>query len=245
MKHHPNKRYRQSIRLRGYDYTQAGAYFITICIHRRLCLLGDIADGIMRLDFPGKMIQRWWLETPNKFPSIALDEFVIMPNHLHAIVVLSPSDDSPVGAALRGRPGSPGAPLPRTHPESRAWAEPRGDADRRSPDRPGQRQTGRPHRGAPTNPLALFDVLDWFKTMSTNEYVRGVKESGWPLFDRHLWQRSYHDHIIRNERELDAIRAYILANPSRWALDIDNPIHSLKSAPRRTVDDYLRDAYLL
>ncbi|MCL4489160.1 MAG: transposase [Chloroflexi bacterium] len=60
-----------------------------------------------------------------------------------------------------------------------------------------------------------------------------------------VWQRGYHDHIIRNEREGEAVRAYIAANPSRWALDIDNPIHSLKSAPRRTVDDYLRDAYLL
>ena len=80
--------------------------------------------------------------------------------------------------------------------------------------------------------------------MTTNEYIRGVKENQWPPFDRHVWQRSYHDHIIRNEREFDAFRAYILANPSRWALDIDNPIHSAKSTSPRTIDDYLRDAHL-
>jgi len=65
--------------------------------------------------------------------------------------------------------------------------------------------------------------MDWFKTMTTNAYIRGVKTSGWPPFDRRVWQRNYYEHIIRSEAELDRIRAYIANNPLKWALDMENP----------------------
>lgn len=63
------------------------------------------------------------------------------------------------------------------------------------------------------------DVIGWFKAMTTNAYIRGVNEQGWPLFEKRLWQRSFHDHIIRDERGLDMIRNYVMINPTRWRED--------------------------
>jgi putative transposase len=71
----------------------------------------------------------------------------------------------------------------------------------------------------------LSAVLQWFKTMTTNEYIRGVKHHGWPPFPGKLWQRNYWEHIGRDERDLDRFRAYVEANPARWAEDEENPLH--------------------
>ncbi len=85
MNHH-----RRSIRLKGYDYTQAGAYAVTICTHNRDCLFGEIADGEMRLNDGGRMLERAWGELPVRFHHMDLDGFVVMPNHFHGILVLHP-----------------------------------------------------------------------------------------------------------------------------------------------------------
>lgn len=78
---------------------------------------------------------------------------------------------------------------------------------------------GHPRWGAPT----LGDVMDWFKTMTTNEYIRSVKQLGWPSFPGRLWQRNYYEHIVRSETELNDIRNYITSNPTKWADDTENP----------------------
>ena len=75
------------------------------------------------------------------------------------------------------------------------------------------------HGFAPT----LGDVVNWFKTMTTNEYIQGVKQNGWPPFGGKLWQRNYYEHIIRNEEELNHIRQYIAENPLNWGTDEENP----------------------
>ncbi len=67
-------------------------------------------------------------------------------------------------------------------------------------------------------------TMNWFKTMTTNEYIRGVKERDWPRFEGKLWQRGYYDHIIRSEQDLESIRSYIINNPAQWAIDEENPI---------------------
>ena len=85
--YNPNRHHRKSIRLPGYDYSQSGAYFITVCAQKRECFFGEIADGEMRLNDAGKMIQKWHNELPNKFPDIELNEYVIMPNHFHCIIL--------------------------------------------------------------------------------------------------------------------------------------------------------------
>jgi REP element-mobilizing transposase RayT len=83
------QRKRRSIRLQGYDYTQPGAYFITICTQDRACLFGKVADGQMQLNDAGKTAEQCWQEIPSHFPTVVLDVFVVMPNHLHGIVVLN------------------------------------------------------------------------------------------------------------------------------------------------------------
>ena len=86
MKHDPDKHHRRSIRLKGYDYSQAGAYFVTICTQDRECLFGDIVDGEMRLNDAGHMVRDVWHKIPEHFPYADIDEFVVMPNHFHGII---------------------------------------------------------------------------------------------------------------------------------------------------------------
>lgn len=79
---------RRSIRLQGYDYSQTGAYFITLCTQNRESLFGDILNGVMHLNDAGRMVQQCWDDVPLHFPQAALDTFVVMPNHIHGIVVI-------------------------------------------------------------------------------------------------------------------------------------------------------------
>jgi len=121
MKYDPKIHHRKSLRLKNYDYSQAGLYFITICIQNRLHLFGEIVDDAMALNDAGLMIDKIWHEIPNNFANTQLNEFVIMPNHIHGIIKIS------VGAPLVGAQNS-------------------GNAKNKT----GQTQTGQPQGIAPT-----------------------------------------------------------------------------------------------
>ncbi|HAD04636.1 MAG TPA: hypothetical protein DCF93_08455 [Desulfuromonas sp.] len=114
--------HRQSIRLRDYDYAAVGAYFVTICTQGRECLFGDIAEGVMRPNMAGGMVAEVWQGLPTRFPQVARDEFVVMPNHFHGILILT--DPPAVGAPLVGArsPSTPdvGAPLVGAQDHDRA-----------------------------------------------------------------------------------------------------------------------------
>ncbi len=77
---------RRSIRLPGYDYSQPGAYFVTLCVQHRLCLFGEVEDGLMVLSESGRIVQSVWDDLPRHYPNIRLDAFVVMPNHIHGII---------------------------------------------------------------------------------------------------------------------------------------------------------------
>jgi REP element-mobilizing transposase RayT len=175
---------RKNLRLRSFDYSQAGAYFVTICTQENRCIFGSASDGIMHLNAAGEMVERWWLELNSKYDHIQTGQHIIMPNHIHGIITI-------VGAALCGCP----------------------EASMQQPAVIGQE--GHPHRGAPT----LGDIIGWYKTMSTNEYIRHVKTDHWPPFPRRLWQRNYYEHVIRHSQDLDSVRTYIDRNPLRWSLE--------------------------
>jgi len=162
---------RRSIRLPQYDYTNTGAYFVTICAQNHQCLLGNISNGEMILSDSGIMVHRWYQFLESKFDNLICDYFVCMPNHVHFII-----------------------------------------------------QLGQAHWPAPTK-VSLNEIVHWFKTMTTNNYIRGVKEKGWTRFDKRLWQRNYWERVIRNEAELQKFKNYILNNPLRWHLDRLNPIN--------------------
>jgi REP element-mobilizing transposase RayT len=182
-KYNPKIHHRRSIRLKDYDYSNAGLYFITICVQDRKCLFGKIIYDEMILNDAGKMIDNWWQKIPEKFPDILLDDYVIMPNHFHAIV-------ENVGVDLYVRP--------------EAFV----------PEGLGQTQGS-----APTGETFLYSIVQWFKTMTTNEYIRNVKELGWEPFDKKIWQRNYHEHIIRDQKSYLKISEYIRTNPLRWQED--------------------------
>lgn len=93
-KYNPNVHHRRSIRLQGYDYSQAGLYFITICCQGRECLFGDIIDGKINLNDAGKISNECWLAIPHHFPNAFLHEYLIMPNHVHGIIELKQPDGS-------------------------------------------------------------------------------------------------------------------------------------------------------
>lgn len=99
MKYDPEKHHRHNIRLKGYDYSQAGAYFITIVTHDRACLFGEVVDGEMQLNGWGEIVKRCWQEIPAHFPHVALDAFVVMPNHVHGILWIVGGHDD-VGARI-------------------------------------------------------------------------------------------------------------------------------------------------
>jgi REP element-mobilizing transposase RayT len=101
MKYDPQCHHRRSIRLKGYDYTQAGVYFITICTQDRACLFGEVVGGEMRVNPLGEIVAWTWNDLPNHNPHVELDAFVVMPNHVHGIIVIV---DNPVGAGSEPAP---------------------------------------------------------------------------------------------------------------------------------------------
>ena len=145
---------RRSIRLRGYDYSNNGVYFITICTQNRECLFGKIVDNEIVLNKAGQIINDGWIKLKNEFLNIESNEYIVMPNHFHGIIT--------VGAPLVG-------------------------AQNRAGTRP-----------APT----VGDIVGTFKSLTTNKYIQGVKSGDFPLFNKRIWQRNYHEHIIRNEKDL-------------------------------------------
>lgn len=191
-KYNPNIHHRRSIRLKGYDYSQAGLYFITICVKDMECLFGKIENNEMILNDAGKMLNKWWKKIPEKFPDIELDVYQIMPNHFHAIVF-----NTGIGVGA--------------NPCVRAISDNENDLyinlDAPTPI------LGE-HMGSP-----LHGIVQWFKTMSTNEYIRGVKTLGWNPFNGKLLQRNYYEHIIRNEKSYQTIADYIVNNPAKWEDD--------------------------
>ncbi|GAB4343335.1 MAG: hypothetical protein Kow0099_21640 [Candidatus Abyssubacteria bacterium] len=97
MTYDPDKHHRRSVRLQGYDYSRAGAYFVTICAQNRECVFGKIVGRRMRLNDAGRIVQAAWNDLPNHYAGVELDAFVAMPNHVHGIVVI-------VGAGLKPAP---------------------------------------------------------------------------------------------------------------------------------------------
>lgn len=94
MRYNPYKDHRRSIRLKEFDYAQNGVYFVTVCVQNRVCLFGEIENGKMRLNNAGWVARQSWHDIPVHFPHVMLDEFVVMPNHIHGILVIA---DAPVG----------------------------------------------------------------------------------------------------------------------------------------------------
>ncbi len=196
----PEKHHRRSIRLKGYDYTRPGAYFVTICTENKKCLFGKISDEIMQLNKFGDMIHVCWNNLPKHFLHVRLDAYVIVPNHIHGIIIIAERDCND-NANGKGEAFS----------ATRSGHDFMGE-ENASPLHP----TVQPPHGTSTGSLGA--IMQNFKSISTRKINQSKKIHG-----DMLWQRNYYEHIVRNGYTLNAIRRYITYNPLMWAYDMDNP----------------------
>ena len=189
MPYNPQKHHRHAMRLPGYDYTQAGAYFVTIVTHQRELLFDD---PVLR-----RVVETLWQAIPKHFPTVELDENILMSNHLHGVlwIIGEGRGEARVAATESMSIGTPAvAEIPKDW-DSRADASPL-----------------RPTLGS------LSVIIGNFKSITTRR-INQIRRAPGGM----VWQRSFYERVIRNERELAAIRQYIRDNPVNWALDKENP----------------------
>ena len=195
--YNPNKHHRRSIRLKGYDYSQAGLYFITLCVQNRKNLFGKIENGKLILNNLGEIAKDEWEKTPEIRKNISLGEFIIMPNHFHAIISIDyqiketgvlqytqtefKSPSQTIGAIIRGYKGAATKRIKELIRNNNSTGE-----------------------------------LQYAPTPTELQYAPTA-----PTIDlnKSIWQRNYWEHIIRNEKEYYRISKYIINNPIKWEKD--------------------------
>src|SRR5699024_3390948 len=153
--------YRKTMRYRGHDYRAPCCVHVTICTHHRQPLFGEVTEAGMSLNAAGLLVDRALRAMQDKAKGIAIEPYIIMPDHLHAVITLG------------------------IHSEA-------------DPNR------------------SISDVVRDFKTVVQRSWPGGIKRGDWPPYEDHLWQPSFYDNIVENDRHLATIRQYILANPARW-----------------------------
>ena len=240
----PERHHRRSIRLKGWDYRWPGAYFVTIVTHGRQLLFGEVEGGEVVLSLCGRVVKTTWQRLPRHFTNVELDLFVVMPNHLHGIVWILDRGDGLVEVSPKSAEAEKADTADELRTAGKASGErPRPDGERGSDVADGARHSQRGQqaregradkdgmlqrsvsRGMPrpydpegVKSGSLGAVLGNLKSVAARRINRMRPTPAVPV-----WQRGYYERIIRNERELEAIRQYILDNPTRWDEDAENP----------------------
>ena len=208
-------------RLRGYDYTRMGAYFVTICTHERAHLYGRVVDPpelaaepFMDLNDAGAIVQRCWDAIPGHYLHVELDAFQVMPNHVHGIIVIVAS---PHGATVPTAHGA-NVPTPYTPPNDNTVVDPDGSGHAPTVQIVGSGHANDPGGSGHAPTLrGLGNIVGSFKSAVS----KGVNElRGTP--GAPVWQKGYHDRIIRDDAEHDRIAQYIAENPANWTTDPNN-----------------------
>jgi len=192
--YNPNIHHRRSIRLKGYDYAQAGLYFITICCQDRAHLFGEISDGVMILNEYGKIAFAEWENSINIRDNICLHDFVVMPNHIHGIIEIVFKKANQYAGKLEL------APITKFQSPSQT--------------------IGSIVRGYKI--ATIKKIKD--KVLERGELQFAHTSQFAPIekiiqLDFKIWQRNYYEHIIRNEASHQRISDYILNNPAQWTED--------------------------
>ncbi len=193
------RHHRRSIRLKGYDYSQAGGYYVTIVTWHRECLFGEVVNKEMILNKVGKIVEWEWLELPKRFSYIELGAYMVMPNHFHGILFIHET----VGATRQGQINS------------------------QTGSEPLQTNTSVGMDGSPLprgpKPASLGAILAQFKSRATKRIWKIPEFKETPI-----WQRNYYEHVIRNDKDLQNKTDYIEANPLLWEQDDENPLNANK-----------------
>jgi len=187
-----------SSRLKGWDYTSAGWYFVTICTQNRMPFFCEIMEGEMHLSPIGQVVAYEWQRTERIRSYVSLDEWVIMPNHIHGIIILYPIESD----VEMSRANSHNKHKTSIHPEV-LFHQSLNQRDV---------STKKPRLKAGS----LGAIICQIKSICTKRIrSRGFRDFG--------WQAGYYDHIIRDNEDLGRIREYIYGNPDKWDEDVENP----------------------
>ncbi len=217
---------RQSIRLKKYDYSQKGAYFITITTQDRIKLFGTIQDQKMILNEFGKILEREWLNTPILRPNISLGEFIIMPDHMHMIIHIDESMINPnnqkdwghknpkgpsqtIGAIIRGFKGA-------TTKKINLLLNSESSGEMRFPFRgsTGELQFAPTPPGSPSGLIPSFSPPESGSSLSKSPSAPTGETK---FFPSKIWQRNYYEKIIFTSLAYENISTYIINNPKKWA----------------------------
>jgi putative transposase len=215
------QKHRKSIRLKEYDYSLAGEYFVTICSFNHECIFGEIVEEEMKLSPQGMIAEQCWKEIPKHFNNTELDAFVVMPNHVHGIIVLNDNDrdvqlnvpDKEVGRDLIHQ-------IPDKGNDTQLIHQIRNDNIRTNV----VQQTDvipidNIYRDVPTewglminSKQTLGKIVRHFKARAS----KMIHDAGYETF---RWKSRYYDHIIRDDKDLNNIRDYIAGNVFKWKFD--------------------------
>ena len=183
----PEIHHRKSTRLHGYDYSRTGYYFVTINLDNIRCMLAVWNNSQLQLSPIGEIAQEYWMEIPIHYPNVEIDEFVVMPEHVHGILIIRDNNDCDNVGVRHGEP------LQKMHMLIHS------PSGHRAPLQQNQYQH--------IIPKSLGTIINQYKST----VKRWCNENGFPQFK---WQRSFFDHIIRDESALFKIRSYIRNNPA-------------------------------
>ena len=199
-KYNPDIHHRRSIRLKGYDYSRSGLYFITLCVVDRICVFGNIVDGKMQLNNIGQLVEQEWLNTVDvRNGDVRLHNYIVMPNHFHAIIeiceCMGECDSSQI---LNGC--------------NMGECECRGESY--SPQILNTDNVGECEKGECDSPLRMKSP-----SKTVGAIVRGFKGAVSRQLGYSVWQRNYYEHIIRTGESYRQISDYIVNNPTKWQDD--------------------------
>lgn len=203
MKFNPEIHNRKSIRLKDYDYSQNGAYFVTVCTHERELFFEKYSELVNIINFQ-------WNNLTTRYLNIVLDEFVIMPNHIHGIIFIDNGDLKMVDKRVDAIPTIERAdarPAPTATTTKITVNDIKHDDSKIS--------------------ITIGGIICTFKSLCTNQWLKYIKENNLDTRGK-FWQRNYYEKIIRNEEQLNKARQYIIDNPTKWEMDKLNPVSQTK-----------------